>query len=439
MPRMTQILDVLFANNGRPRFPISWSDGRIQSLRDTANKVGVLRSPLDDQLAAAILLCVEGHFAVAENQVLRLMRDNTDLINQDPETFISFVFALYVLQQFGLLAALLHDRFGFNGEFSIDVEENGPGIGRIRWEISQAGVHRFVFDAKSYQYDKTRDDIIGFYWEFPLYANFSHSHHKEHGSVIINQMDIGHTPGLAWCDNRPDYFLVPDCIFVPTRGYEYARAVLTKNLVPWEDRKDIAFWRGGTTGIPKVPGDWRSLDRIELCEIARRHEHLGFVDVGLSSVLQMPDPASVEAVKSSGLLRAFVPWEHWGQFKYHIDIDGNSSPWSNLFQRLLTGSPVLKVESARALNQWYYDELKPWENYIPIAPDMSDLLDKIQWLRKNDSFAKTVGEAGRQFALSLTYERELGRSAHTVARCFRYFRGESGTFGPFGRDILAEK
>ena len=434
MPRMTQILDAVLPDDGRKKFPIAWSDERIQGLRDTANNTGVIRSPLDDRLAALILLCVDGHFIRAEHEAVRLMHDNADLIRQDRETFISLIFALYVVQQFSLLTALLNDRFGFNGEFSIDVEESGPGIGRVRWETSQGGSHRFVFDAQSYRYDKTRDDIVAFFWAFPMYANFSHSHHREHGSVIINQMDIGTTPGLAWCDNRPDFFLVPDCLFVSSGGYAWAREVLTRNLVPWDDRRDVAFWRGGTTGLPKVPGNWRTLERIELCDLARRYDHLGLFDIGLSSVLQIRDPEAVEEIKNSGLVREFVSWEQWGQFKYHIDIDGNSSPWSNLFQRLLTGSPVLKVESARALQQWYYDELKPWTNYIPIAPDISDLADKVQWLRKNDDYARRVGEAGRQLALSLTYEREMGRSAHTIARCFRYFRGEAGVTGPFGRD-----
>jgi hypothetical protein len=154
MPRMTHILNVLFANDGRPKIPICWSAERIQGLRDMANGTG-MRCPLDDQLASAMLLCAEGQFAVAENQVLRLLRDHGDLAKREPETFISFMAALYVLQQFGLVAAMLFDRFGFNGEFSIDAEENGPGLGRIRWEISRTGVHRFVFDAKSFQYDKT--------------------------------------------------------------------------------------------------------------------------------------------------------------------------------------------------------------------------------------------------------------------------------------------
>ena len=431
MPWINQILDVS-RNGDNSKHQISWSDTRILGLRAMANGEG-LRSPLDDKLASAILLCVEGRFADAQKHITRLMTDNVDLVNKDAETFISVLFALYVAQEFGLVAALLNDRFGFNADFSIDVEDNGPGVGRIRWEISKGGIHRFVFDAKSYQYDKTRDDILGFYWEFPLYANFSRSAYREHGEIVINQMDVGFTPGLAWCDNRPNYFLVPDCIFVPSRGYQWAREVFKRNYIPWDQRKDIAFWRGGTTGVPNVPGDWRSLERIALCEIARKHEHLGLFDVGLSSIVQLLDAAAVKAVENSGLMRNFVSWEQWGNFKYHIDIDGNSSPWSNLFQRLLTGSPVLKVESSRCLQQWFYDKLEPWVNYIPIAPNMSDLLDKVQWLRANQSYARNVGEAGRCLAMRLTYERELGRSADTVARAFRYFRDEPNCSSPFGR------
>lgn len=435
MQRTERILDILPDAYQGPRFPISWSPARLQSLQDTANKVAAPRSPLDDQIAVAILLAVDGQHEFAEKLIAGLVRENIDLIRRDNETFISILFALYVLQRFPLVAAMLQDKFGFNGALSIDVEKDGPGPGRIRWEISQDGAHRFVFDAQSYQYDKTRDDIIGFYWEFPLYSQYSSSPHREHGAVIINQMDIGGSPGLGWCDNRPDYFLVPDCIFVPTKGYEWARKVLSEKLLPWDERKDVALWRGGTTGIPRVHGDWRSLERTALCELARKHEDLGIFDVGFSSILQMRTQEDVEAIKNSGLVRGFLPWEDWGQFRYHIDIDGNSSPWSNLIQRFLTGSTVLKVESSRGLRQWFYNELVPWENYIPIASDLSDLVAKVQWLRKNQAYARQVGEAGRKLVLGMTYEREIARGVDTIARCFRYFRGEPDSSGPFGLEF----
>jgi hypothetical protein len=437
MKHVARILDVHLSTRDRPKFPITWSASYVESLRKTAANDGTIRSPLDDQLAAAILLCVDGRFEESQGQILTLMQSNLSLIHDHQETFISFLFALFASQQFGLVAAMLHDRYGFSQYFSIDVEENGPGQSRIRWEILGDGTHRFVFDAKTYQHDHTRSDILAFQWGFPLYANYSLSKDFQPGSIIINQGDVGLTPGLAWCDNRPNYFLVPDCIFVPTRGYAYAREILTKNYVPWEDRKSVAFWRGATTGVPNIAGDWRSLDRVKLCELAGRYEHRGFIDVGLSSVIQFQDPNVIDEIKNSGLFRGFVPWENWGQFKYHIDIDGNSSPWSNLFQRLLTGSTILKVESRRSLNQWFYDELVPWDNYVPIAPDLSDLIEKIDWLTQNDLCARTIGQAGRRLADRLTYEREVERSVHTIGAGFSYFRGERDCCGPFGRRLPA--
>lgn len=429
--RTIESLDRLLVNDETGRFSINWSDVQIQSQRDIASCAIAGRTPIDPPLAEAILLCVEDRFREGAEKITSVIRSEGHLIATDNESFISTIFALYVAQQFAILAALLRDRFAFHAPLTILAEANGPGESRIRWEISPEAHHRFVFDASSYSYDKTRNDILGFYWSFPLYATFACSPYREHGQVIINQQDIGAAPGLAWCDNRPDYFLVPDCIFVPTRGYAYEREVLLRNMIPWEDRAPVAFWRGGTTGIHR--GDWRTLERAQLCELARRHEALGVFNVGFSSILQMPDPQTVDEIKASGLMRGFVSWEDWGRFKYLIDIDGNSSPWSNLFQRLLTGSTVLKVESSRGLQQWFYDRLRPWENYVPIAPDVSDLLDKIMWLQRNDRLAQAIGQAGRRLALNMTFEREVEGGIHTIASCFRYFGGNPEPVGPFGR------
>jgi len=157
------------------------------------------------------------------------------------------------------------------------------------------------------------------------------------------------------------------------------------------------------------------------------------IDAGITRVLQFRDPAVAEEIGKSGLMRPFVPWQTWGRYKYLIDIDGNVSGWSNMFQKLLTASTVLKVESSRGFRQWYYRELVPWHNYIPIAPDMSDLLDKVRWLTKHDKYAEAVALRGRELADSLTYERELRRSVPTIAAAFRYFRdGASENDTPFG-------
>lgn len=434
MKHIARILDDRLLLEDKPKFAIQWSDEQINRLRIVAAGVKEGRSPVDQKLAAAILLAVQGQFEEALYQTLLVARAHLALVESNPEAFISLLFAFFAIQDFRSVEALLRDKYTYARPFTIAVEENGPGEGRVRWDVAADGSHAFTFDASTYTHDNTRTDILAFQWAFPLYAAYSYEDETPPGSVVINQGDIGQTPGLAWCDNRPEYFLVPDCIFIPTKGYEHARHVYAQNAIPWENRKPVAFWRGGTTGVPARSGDWRSLERVKLCEIASEHSEI--VDAGLSSVVQFSNPQTVEEIKSSNLFRGFFPWERWGEFKFQIDIDGNSSPWSNLFQRLLSGSTVLKVESSRGLNQWYYDKLKPWENYVPIASDMSDLVDKVEWLIRNDQYARQVGLAGQQLAQQLTYEGEISRSKSVVSAAFNWFSAENIKSGPFGRPIL---
>src|SRR6202030_2056804 len=98
----------------------------------------------------------------------------------------------------------------------------------------------------------------------PLLFNYALSSHAQDGTVILNQSDRGLTPGLSYCDSRPDYFLIPDYVFVASRGYQYARAHFASNYVPWSERSPVAFWRGATTGA-YTKNAWRTLERIKLC------------------------------------------------------------------------------------------------------------------------------------------------------------------------------
>jgi len=426
---------VLQGGSAAGRIPIVWSEARRDELRRVASgqKAGVV--PVDTPLAGLLLKCADGEFAVAEAGILSLLRQQLEEVNRGDGTFISFLYALFAVQRFDVLAGLLRSCYGFERPLELAVRRDGPGLGRVRWEIAPDGGHRFTFDARALEHDNTRMEILAFQWAFPLYAHYAAQTEQETGSVIINQQDVGQTPGLAWCDNRPDFFLVPDCIFMSSQGYGHARGVFKGNEVPWPDRKSVAFWRGATTGIPQVRGDWRTLDRIRLCEIARRSAHLGIIDAGISSVVQIGDPIVEEEIRSAGLFTGPIPWEKWGIYKYHVDVDGNTNAWQSLFLKLLTGSPVLKVQSARGYEQWYYDYLVPWKNFVPVSNNMADLIDKIYWLIRNDEAAERIGRTGLALAERLTYEREIGRSANVISAAFRYFNGRAEGMGPYGRNF----
>ena len=45
--------------------------------------------------------------------------------------------------------------------------------------------------------------------------------------------------------------------------------------------------------------------------------------------------------------------------------------------------------------EWYYFlGLKPWKHYVPLRPDLSDLVEKTELLRQNDTLARQVAEDG---------------------------------------------
>jgi FkbM family methyltransferase len=418
--------------SGRQLFPVIWSDARREQLRRTAGGEIAGYSVIDGAVSQYLLFCADGEFFDAEIGILRILRDNLDVARDNGEVFISLLNALFVVQRLDLVGAMLRDRFGFPGDVNLAFNEIGLGVGLLQWEISPDRVHRFTFDAAALRDDNTRNEILNFYWEFPLLAHYAAQREIETGSVLLNRGDLGQKPGLAYCDNRPDYFLIPDAGFVPSQGYQWAREVFEKRRVPWQDRRPVAFWRGATTGMKPSQRAWRGLERVRLCEIARAHQHTGLFDVGISGLTQITEPDVAQEIMDSGLVLGRVPWEEWGRYKYLITIDGNSSPYSNLIQSLLTGSPVLRVESSRDLRQWFYSELIPWHNYIPIAPDMSDLLDKVRWLVRNDEFAQRVGANGRALVETMTIERELQRSVPVISSAFRYFKDKSAYVLPFG-------
>ena len=399
--------------------PLAWSEALRGSLRRIATGQDKALVPIDIPLSSFLLMIADGGIPEAENGILALLRENVEQCVANNEVFISLLNAAFTMQRFDLVAAMLQDRHCFSSDLEISVEPNGLETGQVQWELTAEGKCRFIFDTACFSCDNTRLDILALHWEFPLLAYYAMSEEREFGSIVPGRRDIGKSPGLAYCDSRPEFFLIPDCIYVPSRGYSFAREAYERDCVAWQNRRPVGMWRGSTTGIPSKPGDWMSLPRIKLCEISRKYKGTGLIDAGISSVVQFTDPGVISEIKDSGLISGFMPWQHWNRYKYLIDIDGNSSPWSNLFQRLLTGSAVLKVESPSGYRQWYYDRLVPWANYVPIASDMWDLMEKIEFLNRHDALAERIGQRGAELARELSFEAELERSVPVVSAAFR--------------------
>ena len=96
------------------------------------------------------------------------------------------------------------------------------------------------------------------------------------------------------------------------------------------------------------------------------------------------------------------------QHKFQLNIDGTVAayrfPWL-----LAGGSAVFKQESI--YYEHFYSQLVPYQHYIPIEHDLSDLVKKLRWAKKNDK--KVILSVILSLSLSLSLSLFLSFSLPT--------------------------
>ena len=206
--------------------------------------------------------------------------------------------------------------------------------------------------------------------------------------------------------------LLPDPFFFSSFGYDELRKAVAVSAPAWRDRRDVIFWRGGASGLaaawpaPGEPLDFNCLQRLSLCAKAARIGGAGRVDVGLTAFDQISREDIRDQIRAAGLVRETVPKSEFVFYRYLIDIDGNSNSWS-LFEKLIMGAAILKVASPQGFRQWYYDRLVPWEHFVPVAADLSDFEDRVNWLFDHPAEAEKIGANAAELARSLNFQRVM--------------------------------
>jgi hypothetical protein len=234
------------------------------------------------------------------------------------------------------------------------------------------------------------------------------------GTFLCELGDRGNFPSVNFSNNTPGGCLIPDPEFFESRGYEATRQQFREDFIPWEQRLTQVFWRGSSTGhrLFDPPGedaadDFAWLQRLALCARARSAARPDMFDVGLTRIVQIEEPHLIARIERAGFLRPHVPRVEFMRHKGVIVADGNCNAWDAAFCGLLTGSCVLLVGSPLRYRQWYYDALKPWEHYVPVAADLSDLEEAAAWVLGHDDRARAIGAAGRHFALAQSFDAAI--------------------------------
>lgn len=217
----------------------------------------------------------------------------------------------------------------------------------------------------------------------------------------------------------PAIRLIPDTYFFESDGYQAIRdAVLEGRLPRWEDRQNIVFWRGSAT-MPHIACDGARVERIEqVPRVAMCLALRGVPRADVAIMLPVLPPewqflsreGAAEWLNRKGIYRPPVSMIRHADYRFLIDIDGVANAWS-FFEKLLLGACILKVDSP--FEQWFYEEVVEWQHFVPVKQDLSDLIEKIDWVQQHEAEARAIAEHGQQFAMEHTLEagREIASDA----------------------------
>ena len=200
-------------------------------------------------------------------------------------------------------------------------------------------------------------------------------------------------------------------ILLPLDDESYVRGVdfsVSSRIqeIPWEDKKPIAFWRGGVSG-----GTYPTI-RTRLVEFMCDYPYSDFKFVPTDESYLRTGPMDMSDKRMFDEDRHI---DYQVGFKYILILDGACI--ASAHQWVFASGCVPILLSHPENNFWFKKYLKPMVHYVPVKYDMSDLKQTIEWLRDHDDEAKQIAENARQFARqTLSSEFQRGYLVEEVTR-----------------------
>ncbi|KAJ6609309.1 glycosyl transferase family 90-domain-containing protein [Mycena sp. CBHHK59/15] len=165
--------------------------------------------------------------------------------------------------------------------------------------------------------------------------------------------------------------------------------------VPWEEKRSQIYWRGMSNGGQIIGHNYHQFPRFKLADMGREHPDL--MDVAIT---RFAETLCLEGCDRDAVIKEYnitgdgQSREDIYGYKYAIDVDGTT--FSGRYLGLLrSGSLVFK---STVFEEYFNDWLKPYEHYIPVLPDLSDLIEKIEWANTHQEEARLIQQMGLHFS-----------------------------------------
>ncbi|KAJ7075286.1 glycosyl transferase family 90-domain-containing protein [Mycena belliarum] len=165
--------------------------------------------------------------------------------------------------------------------------------------------------------------------------------------------------------------------------------------IPWDDKEAKAYWRGMSNGGMIIGDNYRHFARFKLADLGRAHPDL--ID---AAITRFAETLCDESCNRTAVMAEYnitgnsEAREELYRFKYAIDVDGTT--FSGRYLGLLrSGSLVFK---ATVFEEYFNDWLRPFEHYIPVNADLSNLPQRIRWANANPEEARRIQQRGLEVA-----------------------------------------
>jgi hypothetical protein len=216
--------------------------------------------------------------------------------------------------------------------------------------------------------------------------------------LVFSFGDKSVDPGLRFDrDCGSEEPLIPDLDLLTeiAKWEEAGRSLAIYQGPPFLEREKKLFWRGSTTGsLIRSLEEFRDNHRVQAClhTIRELPEH---ADCKIARIVQTAEEIQQDAkrfLSENKILSRIIDPRDFAQYQMFLDLPGNASAWGSSL-RYLQGMLVFRVAHPHEL--LYYESLQPWEHFIPVAADLSDLKSGVEWALLHQHEAAQIASNGR--------------------------------------------
>lgn len=198
-------------------------------------------------------------------------------------------------------------------------------------------------------------------------------------------------------DNKNGVIAIPDMYAL--KGFEPGRSLVLEGncIYPWESKINTIFYRGADVGIIDL-NEWLAQPRLKLVSLSCTYPDL--IDAKITTLYSSWHK---NFALEKGYMGNYISLRDHPQYKYLISVDAICAATPR-FPLLLHSNSVVFKDMGKS-HLWFIKALRPYEHFVPVKEDLSDLFTQLDWAKNHDDECKKISENARRLAADvLTHE-----------------------------------